>query len=364
MRGTRRFALCVTATATFVALLGFAGPAHAIYRAEPRPLAWNPDGAGACPSRRGMVATWSSWAGSSTAPAGSPPSTRPPAACCGCCTPATTCVRWRCRPTGPRCTPGQLHHGRGRRPPGRGGRQRRQPHPGLVVEGGRGRHGARPDRPRRRRLRLGEGHQRRRCPPAWHRRSGRHHRQARRGLRLLRRQRRARTGPDRQPTDPEWLLHPDQRDPAGEPGLDRPLLDYADRWSPAKLCSNCDQYWDVQTDGTNAYVATSGNAAGAFRLATGQPTWKTIRGTGDFQAAWVPGDGRVYYGGHFGEGVWSSGSAAEPGAGQAAGGGVHRDRPAGRRLVAEAHRGLPRDLGVHLDDQEPCGWVATSPASW
>jgi len=32
-------------------------------------------------------------------------------------------------------------------------------------------------------------------------------------------------------------------------------------WTPAKLCSACDQYWDVQTDGTNAYVATSGNAA-------------------------------------------------------------------------------------------------------
>ncbi|HEY2878243.1 hypothetical protein [Nocardioides sp.] len=76
-------------------------------------------------------------------------------------------------------------------------------------------------------------------------------------------------------------------------------------WAPAKLCSSCDQYWDVQTDGTNAYVATSGNAAGAFSLATGLQPWRIIRGTGDFQAAWLPGDGKVYFGGHFGLGVWS-----------------------------------------------------------
>ncbi len=80
-------------------------------------------------------------------------------------------------------------------------------------------------------------------------------------------------------------------------------------WAPAKLCSNCDQYWDVQTDGTNAYVATSGNAGGAFSLATGQPAWPTIRGTGDFQAVWLPGDGQVYYGGHFGLGVWIQGNS-------------------------------------------------------
>jgi hypothetical protein len=80
-------------------------------------------------------------------------------------------------------------------------------------------------------------------------------------------------------------------------------------WNPPKLCSNCDQYWDVQTDGTNAYVATSGNAGGAFSLATGNPAWPTIRGTGDFQAVWLPGDGEVYYGGHFGLGVWISGQS-------------------------------------------------------
>jgi hypothetical protein len=76
-------------------------------------------------------------------------------------------------------------------------------------------------------------------------------------------------------------------------------------WTPPRLCSSCAQYWDVQTDGTNAYVATSGNAGGAFSLATGQQTWPLVRGTGDFQAVWLPGDGHVYYGGHFGLGVWS-----------------------------------------------------------
>jgi hypothetical protein len=76
-------------------------------------------------------------------------------------------------------------------------------------------------------------------------------------------------------------------------------------WAPARLCSDCTQYWDVQTDGTNAYVATSGNAGGAFNLATGQQPWRIIRGDGDFQAVWLPGDGRVYYGGHFGQEIWS-----------------------------------------------------------
>jgi hypothetical protein len=77
------------------------------------------------------------------------------------------------------------------------------------------------------------------------------------------------------------------------------------RWAPGKLCPSCDQYFDVQTDGTNAYVATSGNAAGAFSLTTGRQAWPIIRGTGNFQAVWVPGDGRVYYGGHFGTAIWT-----------------------------------------------------------
>ena len=76
-------------------------------------------------------------------------------------------------------------------------------------------------------------------------------------------------------------------------------------WAPAKLCSNCNQEFDVQTDGTNAYVAGSGNAGGAISLATGKQAWPNIRGTGDFQVVSLPGDGKVYFGGHFGLGVWT-----------------------------------------------------------
>jgi hypothetical protein len=76
-------------------------------------------------------------------------------------------------------------------------------------------------------------------------------------------------------------------------------------WAPAKLCSACDQYWDVQTDGTKVYVATSGNSGGAFDLSTGRQLWR-IHAPGDFQAVGLPGDGRVYFGGHFGIPVVSS----------------------------------------------------------
>jgi hypothetical protein len=77
------------------------------------------------------------------------------------------------------------------------------------------------------------------------------------------------------------------------------------------LCSSCTQYWDVQTDGTYAYVASSGpgGSAGAFNLNTGAQPWARIRADGDIQALWLPGDGRLYIGGHFGQQVWSSGSS-------------------------------------------------------
>jgi len=76
-------------------------------------------------------------------------------------------------------------------------------------------------------------------------------------------------------------------------------------WAPPRLCGGCEQYFDVRTDGTNAYVATSGNAAGAFNLATGRQPWHPVRGDGDFQVLSLPGDGRVYLGGHFGRKIWT-----------------------------------------------------------
>lgn len=78
-------------------------------------------------------------------------------------------------------------------------------------------------------------------------------------------------------------------------------------WAPLRLCPYCGQYWDVQTDGKNVYVATSGNAAGAYRLSSGLPAWKLLRTDGDVQALWLPGDGRVYLGGHFNRKVWVGG---------------------------------------------------------
>ena len=77
-------------------------------------------------------------------------------------------------------------------------------------------------------------------------------------------------------------------------------------WAPQRLCSGCDQYWDVQTDGTNAYVGVSGNGGsmGAYNLTTGQQPWQLIRGDGDIQVLSLPGDGRVYIGGHFGSSIW------------------------------------------------------------
>jgi hypothetical protein len=95
----------------------------------------------------------------------------------------------------------------------------------------------------------------------------------------------------------------------GSPRVNLAMIDLATGtltgWAPAKLCSNCNQEFDVATDGVNAYVAGSGNTAGAYSLATGQQAWPTIHGTGDFQAVALPGDGEVYFGGHFGLGVWT-----------------------------------------------------------
>jgi hypothetical protein len=72
-------------------------------------------------------------------------------------------------------------------------------------------------------------------------------------------------------------------------------------WAPAKLCSTCDQYWDVQTDGVNAYVGTSGYQGflGAFNLTTARQPWPLVSTDGDVQALWLAGDGELYFCGHF-----------------------------------------------------------------
>ena len=72
-------------------------------------------------------------------------------------------------------------------------------------------------------------------------------------------------------------------------------------WAPPKLCSTCDQYWDVQTDGVNAYVGTSGFGGflGAFDLTTAHQPWRLISADGDVQTLYLAGDGELYFGGHF-----------------------------------------------------------------
>jgi hypothetical protein len=72
-------------------------------------------------------------------------------------------------------------------------------------------------------------------------------------------------------------------------------------WAPPKVCDDCIQHWDIDTDGANAYVASSGTAGhvSAFRLADGAPAWPAVRASGDVQAVDVGSDGLVYIGGHF-----------------------------------------------------------------
>lgn len=72
-------------------------------------------------------------------------------------------------------------------------------------------------------------------------------------------------------------------------------------WAPSKLCNDCDQYWDVVTDGTNAYVGSSGlqGFLGAFNLSTGRQPWQLVSADGDVQALWLDPDGTLYLGGHF-----------------------------------------------------------------
>jgi hypothetical protein len=80
-------------------------------------------------------------------------------------------------------------------------------------------------------------------------------------------------------------------------------------WAPVNFCG-CGTYWDVQTDGTWAYVGASGSGGnfGSFNLTTGEERWPYVHADGDVQTVWLPGDGKVYLGGHFSTSLWSTGS--------------------------------------------------------
>jgi hypothetical protein len=83
-------------------------------------------------------------------------------------------------------------------------------------------------------------------------------------------------------------------------------------WAPHRFCSGCDTYWDVQTDGTWAYIGASGGGGNfaAINLVTGAQRWRYIHADGDIQSVWLPGDGKVYVGGHFGQQIYSTGSSS------------------------------------------------------
>ncbi|HEY2878213.1 PKD domain-containing protein [Nocardioides sp.] len=310
MRGTRTFALCATATATLVALLGFAGPAHAIYRAEPRPLAWNPDGPVHALLDGGNVV----YLGGKLDGTGGIAAVNE----------STGALLWMLHASNDVRALALSPDGSTLYAGGRFTTVEGVTHRGVVAVNV-------------------ANHT---LVSSWKGAAAGTVRDliaygsdvyvagkvtsvggvAQRGIGALDATTGKRDGSFTFSADNDVLglaLTGTRLILSGSfthiNGVARNELASIDLstntltgWAPAKLCSSCDQYWDVQTDGTNAYVATSGNAGGAFSLATGQPPWHTIRGTGDFQAAWVPGDGHVYYGGHFGEGVWSSGSPQNP----------------------------------------------------
>jgi hypothetical protein len=310
MRGTRTFALCLTAASTVVALLGFAGPAHAQYRAEPRPLAWNPAGPvhavlgdgsvvylGGRLNGTGGIAAISSATGSLLwmvpankdvrALALSPDGTTLYAG--GGFTTVdgvphrgvvainvahhTLVSSWKGAAAG--TVRDLIAHGDDVYVAGKVTTVGGVPERGIgALDATTGKRDASFDFSADNDVL---------------------------GLAI---------------TGSRLILSGSFTQINGTPRANLASVDLSTNtltgWSPAKLCSNCDQYWDVQTDGTNAYVSTSGNAGGAFSLATGAQAWPIIRGTGDFQAVGLPGDGRVYYGGHFGEGVWTPATKANP----------------------------------------------------
>jgi outer membrane protein assembly factor BamB len=73
-----------------------------------------------------------------------------------------------------------------------------------------------------------------------------------------------------------------------------------DLWSPARVCSGCNQYWDVALNGNSAYIGSSGPGGhiGSYDLTTGHLNWSQS-GNGDVQALSIIGT-NIYAGGHFG----------------------------------------------------------------
>jgi hypothetical protein len=83
-------------------------------------------------------------------------------------------------------------------------------------------------------------------------------------------------------------------------------------WAPRRVCTDCDNYWDVVVSGGNAIVAVSGfgGYVNAFSLSSGNTSWRVFA-DGDVQTLHLASDGLLYIGGHFGEFVGSSNNDRE-----------------------------------------------------
>jgi outer membrane protein assembly factor BamB len=73
-----------------------------------------------------------------------------------------------------------------------------------------------------------------------------------------------------------------------------------DGWSPARICTGCNQYWDVAIYNNAAYVGSSGNHYGAVDLSPLAPRKFSVATNGDVQSLAISPDGILYIGGHFG----------------------------------------------------------------
>jgi PQQ enzyme repeat len=85
-------------------------------------------------------------------------------------------------------------------------------------------------------------------------------------------------------------------------------------WAPGRFCNGCDTYWDIQTDGTWAYVGASGFGGNfaAFNLVTGKLRWPYVHADGDVQSVFLAADGKAYLGGHFGTSIYNTANSHNP----------------------------------------------------